>query len=277
MLDQLVEQRFLVLEVPVEEALGHAGGLGRCRATRVVGVAALGEQLGGRSRSCCLRSRPWAVSRRSASSLTAQQRAPAPLTRGSMTAPGAGTVGAMAGGDPRRAHRRRASATRSGRTRRCSSRCRSASTATPASATARRSSARSSTTDRRHHHPRAVLGLRQVPRPPARSTASTRSPTGRRRATRRVVGRAGPPPTTRTADARVATLHRRRARGMTGPTPCPAPSRGRPTGGPAGRAVPPRLHRQPERRCGGSPRRSPPPASPSSCRGCPATARRSRT
>ena len=42
---QLAEQRFLVLEVPVEEALGHAGVADDVEHPRV-GVAALGEELG---------------------------------------------------------------------------------------------------------------------------------------------------------------------------------------------------------------------------------------
>ena len=49
-LGQLAEQRLLVLEVPVEEALGHAGGADDVDDARL-GVAALGEQRARRSRA----------------------------------------------------------------------------------------------------------------------------------------------------------------------------------------------------------------------------------
>ena len=60
---------------------------------------------------------------------------------------------------------RTANEARSGRTRPCSSTCRSASTATPASATAHRSSGDLRRRwDGRHHHPGALPRVRQVPR-----------------------------------------------------------------------------------------------------------------
>ena len=83
---QLAEQGLLVLEVPVEEALGHAGGVDDVDHPGG-GVALLGEERAAASSSCCLRSAPCVVSWRSfmvwagRPTVTVWRR----LTRGSIT------------------------------------------------------------------------------------------------------------------------------------------------------------------------------------------------